>query len=749
MAAGSVEPNLIHDAAGERLDLRMTETDTPKSARKPRWTPLEMGLFTVVSLFLFIIVILMVLFATQSNKTCTTADCTHSASRLIQNMDASVDPCDNFYQYACGGWLKKNVIPETSSRYGVYDILNSNLEVILKGVLEKKVDREAAALTKAKTLYNSCINEKLIEQKGGRPLFDMLPDIFDWPIAVDNWETVYGKTWRLEDVLARLNWKYETDVLVTFIIDNDDRDSTSHIIYVDQQASFGLLSTDYYTCKGDFAKACEVYEQFMFDLAKLIRTDRGLKFNEAEIKAEATDPPEFRRDPVFLYNKIELRTLNRIFSFEIDSQRFNWSYFTAKIMDNVNIKVPESEKIINYSPRYYGKLKNVLAKYTKRDLQNYVVWRFLMKTIGTLSRAYRNTRNDFLKFLTGTTSEDAVWRRCALLVNAVLTKAVGRLYVQEAFSDNSKQLMEELIKDIREVFISNLNDLSWMDEKTKKAAEEKARTIRQRIGYSEDIMNDEYLNNEYKDLNFSAEEYFKNILRSMEYRAKKYLQKLREKVKNTWFVGAAVIDAFYSSNFNEIVFPAGILQPPYFSKGQPKSLNYGGIGMVIGHEITHGFDIKGRKFDKDGNLKDWWTPESTEKFLQFSRCIVDQYSNFSWDLANGLHLNGDNTLRENIADNGGIRLAYQAYKKFVERNGEEPLLPGIDLSHDQLFFLNFGQIWCESYRLEQAVNSINVDVHSPGMFRVLGSLQNFPEFAKAFTCKKSSNMVSENVCRVW
>ncbi|XP_054901744.1 neprilysin-like [Poeciliopsis prolifica] len=741
----------------------MTETDTPKSARKPRWTPLEMGLFTVVSLFLIIIVILMVLFATQSNEICTTADCTHSASRLIQNMDASVDPCDNFYQYACGGWLKKNVIPETSSRYGVYDILNSNLEVILKGVLEKKVDKEAAAFTKAKTLYNSCINEKLIEQKGGRPLFDMLPDIFDWPIAVDNWETVYGKTWRLEDVLARLNWKYATDVLVSFIVDNDDRDSTSHIIYFDQQTTFGLWSKDHYTCKGRYAKACEVYEQFMFDLAKLIRTDRGLKFNEAEIKAEvkrvvdlekdiinATDPPEFRRDPMFLYNRIELGTLNRIFSFEIDSQRFNWSYFTAKIMDNVNIKVPESEKIINYSPRYYGKLKNVLAKYTKRDLQNYVVWRFLMKMVRALSRAYRNTRNYFLQVQSGATSEDTVWRRCALLVNRNLDNAVGRLYVQEAFSDNSKQLMEELIKDIREVFISNLNDLSWMDEKTKKAAEEKARAIRQRIGYSEDIMNDEYLNNEYKDLNFSAEEYFKNILHSMEHWTKKDLQKLREKVnKNKWSIGAAVINAFYSANSNEIVFPAGILQPPFFSKGQPKSLNYGGIGMVIGHEIVHGFDDIGRSYDKDGKLKVWWTPGSTKKFLDLSRCIANQYSRFSWDLADGLHLNGDITLNENIADNGGIRLAYQAYKKFVKRNGEELPLPGIDLSHDQLFFLNFAQIWCESYRPEQAINSIEMDVHSPMLFRVLGSLQNFPEFAKAFNCKKSSNMVSDNVCRVW
>uniref|UniRef100_A0A3B3YYS4 Neprilysin n=1 Tax=Poecilia mexicana TaxID=48701 RepID=A0A3B3YYS4_9TELE len=281
-------------------------------------------------------------------------------------MDARVDPCDNFYQYSCGGWLKKNIIPETHAKYGLYNILKAELEVVLKGdsILEGFF-LEAAALTKAKTLYKSCINES--ESKGGAPLLDMLPDIFEWPMAVDNWEDDYGKTWRLEDVIARLNWKYATQVLVYFFVYIDDGDSTSHIIY---QMSFGLLSRDYYTCKGRFAEACRAYEKFMFDLAKLIRTDRGLKISETDIKAEvtrvvdlerdivsATDPLLLPNDQVLLYNKMELRELNRNFTLEIDSQKFNWSYFTAKIMDTVNIKVPESEKIINNYPSYFVKLK--------------------------------------------------------------------------------------------------------------------------------------------------------------------------------------------------------------------------------------------------------------------------------------------------------------------------------------------------------------------------------------------------------
>uniref|UniRef100_A0AAQ4PQ31 Neprilysin n=1 Tax=Gasterosteus aculeatus aculeatus TaxID=481459 RepID=A0AAQ4PQ31_GASAC len=626
-----------------------------------------------------------------------------AASRLIANMDASVEPCDNFYQYACGGWMKKNIIPETSSRYSTFDILRDELEVILKGVLEKTVDGEGAALTKAKTLYKSCTNESLIELRGGAPLLNMLSSVFEWPIAVDNWETDYGSTWTLEDVLAKLNEKYGTQLLVNFFISTDDRNSNSYIIHV-SQTNLGLLSRDFYSCTGPYAEACRAYEQFMIDLAKLIRSDRGLAINETRIKdevrrvmdletdiANATDTPEDRNNPVLLYNKMELGDLNANFTLEVDS-----------------------------------------------------------------------------KALSGTTSEAAVWRQCAIYVNNNMENAVGRLYVKEAFSEKSKELM---IKDIREVFISNLDDLSWMDAKTKRAAEEKARAIRERIGYSDNITDDEYLNKEYKD------EYFENILKNLEYVQKKRLRNLRVKVNKEdlvlsptltpthayiyhslnpivsvfcrWVTGAAVVNAFYSSSKNQIVFPAGILQPPFFSKGQAKSLNYGGIGMVIGHEITHGFDDNGRNYDKDGDLKDWWTPESTNRFLDLSKCIVNQYGNFSWDLANGLHLNGNNTLGENIADNGGIRQAYQAYRNYVKVHGEEPSLPGIDLSHNQLFFLNFAQVWCGTHRPEQAVNSAKVDIHSPGIFRVLGSLQNFPEFARAFNCNKSSPMVPDNICRVW
>ncbi|XP_047009364.1 neprilysin isoform X1 [Ictalurus punctatus] len=742
----------------------MAENNTQK--KKSRWTSLEIGLLTIVSLLFVVILALIILFVTHSSSSdevCTTADCTRSASRLIENMDPTVDPCENFYQYACGGWLKKNIIPETSSRYSTFDILRDELEVVLKGVLEREESTSgSSSLAKAKILYRSCTNESLIEQRGGMPLISMLPDVFEWPIAMDDWDTKFGDKWRAEDAIAKLNEKYGKQVLISFYIGTDDRDSNSHIIHFDQP-SLGLPSRDYYVCTGPYEEACKTYKNFMVDLAVLVRRDRGLEVNETEIREEmdrvmqmekeianATDTPEDRNNPVLIYNKMPLETLNTNFTLAFDSTVFNWTHFTNKIMDTINLPIEESEQVILYAPNYLRRLNPVLANYTKRDVQNYIVWRFAMNMVIGLSRAYRDTRKAFKKAISGTSSEAAVWRQCAVYVNNNMENAVGRLYVEEAFAGDSKDMMDEMIAGIREVFVSNLQGLSWMDDETRKAAEEKARAIRERIGFSENIMNNTYLDEEYKELSFNSEEYFENILKNLEFSQKKRLKRLRVKVnKEEWISGAAVVNAFYSSSRNQIVFPAGILQPPFFGKGQPRSLNYGGIGMVIGHEITHGFDDNGRNFDKDGDLKDWWTSSSTQKFQELSKCIVDQYSSFSWDLANGQNLNGNNTLGENIADNGGIRQSYQAYQDYIKKYGKEAPLPGIDLNHEQLFFLNFAQVWCGTYRPEHAVNSIKTDVHSPGKFRVLGSLQNFPEFAKAFQCQKNDYMVPENMCRVW
>uniref|UniRef100_A0A674NBZ2 Neprilysin n=1 Tax=Takifugu rubripes TaxID=31033 RepID=A0A674NBZ2_TAKRU len=629
-----------------------------------------------------------------ADEVCTTADCTSSAARLLENMDTSVDPCDNFFEYACGSWLKQNVIPESSSVYSTFMTLRDSLDIFVKGQTHPPN-------------MPSCE----IEKRGGTPLIEMLPDVYDWPIC--------------------LNVNYGSQLVINFFIGIDDKDSSSHIIHYDQQGSLGLPSRDQFACTGSSEALCKAYMQFMTELAKLIRNDRGLAVNETQISEEV------------------IRILEDFLS--VDSQKFNWSYFTAKIMNTVNVTIPETEKIMNYAPNYFRRLNHILAKYSKRDLQNYMVWRFVMSMVMSLSGSYRETRKEYRKVVYGTIKETEMWRQCVSFVNNNMDEAVGRLYVEQAFSEKSKEMVSwEMIKEIQEVFINNLEQLTWMDRQTKEAAKQKAKAIREQIGYDDKILDDEYLNSEYSDINFSADKYFENILHNSENSQKKRLQKLHQKVnRENWVTGAAVVNAFYSTSKNQIVFPAGILQLPFFSKSQSNSLNYGGIGMVIGHEITHGFDNNGRHHDEKGDMKDWWTKESNERFLELSKCMVNQYSNFTLDVDSGTHMNGKNTLAENIADNGGLRQAFQAYKNHVAVHGPDPPLPGIDLSHDQLFFLNFAQVWCSKARPEHVLSSVNSDTHSQGIFRVLGTLQNFPQFAETFKCKNGSYMSPEKRCRVW
>nr|KAF6379407.1 membrane metalloendopeptidase [Myotis myotis] len=696
----------------------ITDINTPKPKKKQRWTSLEINLSVLVLLLTIIAVTMIALYATYDDGICKTSDCIKSAARLIQNMDPTTEPCSDFFKYACGGWLKRHVIPETSSRYSNFDILRDELEVILKDVLQEPKSDDIAAVQKAKTLYRSCINESIIDSRGGGPLLKVLPDIYEWPVATEDWEQVYGTSWTAEKAMAQLNAKYGKKVIINFFVGTDDKNSSKYIIHIDQPR-LGLPSRDYYECTG--------------------------------LYKEASAKPEDRNDPMLLYNKMKLSQVQNNFSLEINGKPFSWSNFTNEIMSTVDIKITSEEDVVVYAPEYLTKLKLILTKYSARDLQNLMSWRFIMDLVSSLSRTYKESRNAFRKALYGTTSEIAAWRRCANFVNANMDSAVGRLYVQAAFAGDSKHVVEDLITQIREVFIQTLDELTWMDAETKKRAEEKALAIKERIGYPDDILSDDNkLNKEYEEYKYKEDEYFENIMQNVKYGQHKQLKKLREKVdKDEWISGPAVVNAFYSSGRNQIVFPAGILQPPFFSAQQSKSLNYGGIGMVIGHEITHGFDDSGRNFNKDGDLVDWWTQQSANNFKDQSKCMVYQYGNFSWDLAGGQHINGINTLGENIADNGGIGQAYRAYQNYVKKNGEEKLLPGLDLNHKQLFFLNFAQVWCGTYRPEYAVNSIKTDVHSPGNFRIIGTLQNSPEFAEAFHCPKNSYMNPEKKCRVW
>ncbi|TNM88735.1 hypothetical protein fugu_004989 [Takifugu bimaculatus] len=816
-----------------------SQMDIMEKSNKPgkhRWTATEIGLFVLLMLVSCALAGLVVLYTSAAkersnassvsrstagqllqsslNPVCTTADCVTAAARLLQNMDTSVKPCDNFYQYACGGWLERHVIPETSSRHSVFDILRDKLEIVLKGVLETESEQDRDAIRKAKVLYSSCMNER--------------------------------EAWNLEDTLATLTARFHKKVLLDMYVWTDDRDSRRHIIYIDQP-SLGMPSRDYYLNDGNYKKVREAYLQFMVSIAKITREDRNLTQDDERLWEEmtqvleletdianATSPAEERQDVTVLYNKMTIGELQNTFNFN----GFNWTRYIQGVLSCVSIDVLLEEEVVVYSSPYLEKMNDVLPKHSVRSAyrhdgaskmhrtlqqltpanvpsQNYAELphvaahcrqgQQLESGVSKMPEPATGSINDLCpQTLYGTTAEDAWWRECVRYVQSSMENAVGALYVRETFAGESKQMVSDLIRKIQKAYVETLEELRWMDGPSKEKAREKAMAIKEHIGYPDHILQErnQKLDQEYAHLNFSEEHYFENILENLRCEAHKSLKKLREPVDpDMWIIGAAVVNAFYSPNRNQIVFPAGILQPPFFSKHQHQALNFGGIGMVIGHEITHGFDDNGRNFDKDGNMLNWWSNYSAEHFKEQSQCMVQQYGNFNWKLAGGqnvsgalshitgvsvlslffrvwslwLQVSGISTLGENIADNGGVRQAYKAYLKWVETEGEEPRLPGLDMDHKQLFFLNFAQVsernakfnlwqiknkaisnrltciqvWCGAYRPEYASQSIKTDSHSPLEYRVFGSLQNFEAFSEAFQCPKGSAMNPELKCRVW
>ncbi|XP_077927886.1 membrane metallo-endopeptidase-like 1 isoform X3 [Halichoerus grypus] len=690
---------------------------------------LEGGLLLLLVLVTGALVALGLLYAAHSRAIqwpkevgdiCTSPGCVMAAARILQNMDPSREPCDDFYQYACGGWLRRHVVPETNSRYSVFDVLRDELEVILKGLLENSTTKDRPAVQKAKMLYRSCMNESVIEKRDSQPLLDILEVMGGWPVTMEKWNESVGPRWELEQQLAVMNTQFNRRVLIDLFIWNDDQNSSRHIIYIDQP-TLGMPSREYYFNEGSNQKVREAYLQFMMSVATMLRADMHLPESSYLVRedmvqvlemetqlANATAPQEERHDVTTLYHRMSLEDLQNKFGLK----GFNWTLFIQSVLSSVKIKLLPDEEVVVYGIPYLQNLEDIIDVYSARTIQNYLVWRLVLDRISSLSQRFKDARTNYRKVLYGTTMEEVRWRECVSYVNSNMESAVGSLYVREAFPGDSKDAVRELIDKVRAVFVETLDELGWMDEVSKKKAREKAMNIREQIGYPDYILEErnKHLDEEYSNLNFSEDKYFENGLQNLKAGAQRSLKKLREKVdQNLWIIGAAVVNAFYSPNRNQI----------------------------------------GRNFDKNGNMLDWWSNFSAQHFQKQSECMIHQYGNYSWDLADNQNVNGFSTLGENIADNGGVRQAYKAYLKWMAEGGKDQQLPGLELSYDQLFFINYAQVWCGSYRPEFAIQSIKTDVHSPLKYRVLGSLQNLGAFADAFHCAEGTHMHPHERCRVW
>jgi endothelin-converting enzyme/putative endopeptidase len=642
----------------------------------------------------------------------------------MKNMDTTANPCVDFYQYACGTWMKNNPIPPEQSRWGRFDQLQERNREILREVLEeagKPSPQRDAVAQQIGDFYAACMDEKAIDARGLAPLEPELARIRALKQKSD-----------LPAELARLH-RIGVSALFDFSSGQDFEDATSVIAQADQ-GGLGLPDRDFYL--KDDPKSVEIRQKYVAHVQKMFEL-AGEKPDEAKAHAatvlkietdlaKASLDRVSRRDPQKVYHKMTKQQLASL------SPGFAWTrYFTdtgAPEFQNINVSWPD----------FFKALTAQIQSESLDDWKTYLAWHTLRSAAPLLPTAFVQENFNFNgKTLTGAEELRPRWKRCVDYTDGDLGEALGRKFVERTFGAEGKERTLRMVNALEQAMGEDIQKIDWMSPATKQEALVKLKAITNKIGYPDKWR-------DYSSVVIKRDDPLGNDQRATEFEFKRQLNKIGKPVdRNEWQMTPPTVNAYYDPQMNNINFPAGILQPPFYDNKMDDAVNFGGIGMVIGHELTHGFDDQGRQFDPKGNLRDWWTPEDAKKFEERVACVADQYSSFQ--VLSGLYLNGKLTLGENTADNGGARIALMALLNTLA--GKQPKIDGF--TPEQRFFLSFGQIWCENAREEALRLQVQTNEHSPAKFRVNGVVENMPEFKKAFSCQPGQPMVKANACRVW
>jgi putative endopeptidase len=643
----------------------------------------------------------------------------------VNAIDKQVNPCDDFYQFSCGSWLKNNPIPPDQSSWGRFDQLNERNEYVLKAILEKDASAPGnnPIARQVGDYYAACMDETLADKKGAAPLDPEFRRI----------NAITSKSQVIPAVVTlHMNG---TDTFFSYSSDQDFKDATQEIPEVDQ-AGIALPDRDYYL-KED-AKSQQIRQQYVEHMQKMFQLV-GDSPGKAQAEAKAVMNIETqlakgsmdrvsRRDPASVYHKMSLQDVQKL------SPSIAWSsYFDQMGTPNVTA-------LNVVAPDFLKQLSATLDSTSLDDLKTYLRWHVLHDEARLLSKPFVDENFRFFRtVLTGAEQNRPRWKRCVSSTDSQLGEALGRQYVDETFGAEGKARTLALVRSLEESLNQDIKTLPWMTDQTKQEALKKLAQIRNKIGYPDNWR-------DYSSVKIDRADLVGNYHRAAAFEVRRQLNKIGKPVnEKEWDMSPPTVNANYNPQMNDINFPAGILQPPFYSNRADDAPNFGGIGAVIGHELTHGFDDEGRQFDPAGNLRDWWTPVDAKAFQERAQCIVDEYSNFV--ATDDVKLNGKLVLGENTADNGGARIAYMSMLRTPE--GKDPLKTTDGYTPAQRFFIGFGQIWCEGERPEYLRMLATVDPHSPGKWRANGTVQNMPEFAQAFACKAGQKMVREPACRVW
>lgn len=645
------------------------------------------------------------------------------------NMDTTVNPGDNFYQFANGSWLKNNPIPDEYSRYGAFELLDEENYVQLKTIFaEASADKNAAAGSvnqKIRDFYNSGMDTIAIEKNGISPLKPELDQIDAFSSAADVQKMM---------IQQHASGNYP----LFYLFSSQDEKNSNQVIAMTYQGGLGMPDRDYYL-END-ARSNEIRSAYIAHMIKMFvlagsTPEQAAKDADVVLKIE-TELAKISstrielRNPVANYNKTDLVGLQKM------APEIDWKGYFA------GMNLAENTEINIGQPKFISGVAKMINTVPVNDWKIYFRWDLINSAASSLSSDFDKEHFAFYgTVLSGAKEQQPRWKRMIDATSNSLGEAVGQLYVQKYFPPEAKKRMTELVNNLKISLGERINSLSWMTDVTKKEAIAKLEKINVKIGYP-----DKWI--DYSSLTIGTDSYYANKKSARKFAVNRDIAKIGKPVdRSEWGMTPQTINAYYSPNMNEIVFPAAILQPPFFFMDADDAVNYGAIGMVIAHEMTHGFDDQGRQYDKEGNLHDWWQAEDSKNFEAKTKTLVDQYNNYK--MLDSLHVDGKLTLGENIADLGGMNVAYNGLQKALEGKNKDEKIDGF--TPDQRFFLSYAQVWRANIRDEETMRRLKEDVHSPGEARVNGIVYNIPAFYTAFNIKPTDSryIAPENRADIW